>query len=154
MSRERKPKTMKRQPKPRPRTNAQILLEIHLDELGLRFQPEYKFHPERDWKFDYLAWRSSGIDAEVRIPEAGSPLRLRGPCAAIEIEGGIFENGRRGSGPGVGRHLRGLGYLADMQKYREAAALGFKVFRFSPQEVLNGTALEFLKEHLAASPES
>jgi hypothetical protein len=34
-----------------------------------------------------------------------------------------------------------------MEKYREAAALGYRVYRFSPQEVLNGTALEFLRRH-------
>jgi len=105
------------------RTDAQILLEIHLRELGLEFVPEFKFHPEREWRFDYLVM---------------DPFRKHIPNCAIEIEGGVWKQGR---------HTRGSGYLKDMEKYREAAALGYKVYRFSPQEVLNGTALEFLRKH-------
>ena len=104
----------------RTRTDAQILLEIHLKELGLEFETEFKFHPERDWRFDY---RCMAQDLSY---------------FAIEIEGGVWQQGR---------HNRAAGYLKDMEKYREAAALGYRVYRFSPQEVLNGTALEFLRRH-------
>jgi very-short-patch-repair endonuclease len=97
---------------------AQILLEIHLKELGLAFTPEYKFDKKRKWRFDYLitSWH----------------------LFAIEIEGGIFTQGR---------HTRGAGYLKDLEKYREATALGYRVYRFSTDEVLNGTAREFIKKH-------
>jgi hypothetical protein len=112
---------------PRPKTDAQILLEIHLKELGLDFEPEFKFHPERKWRFDYIVrgkkWES---------------------ICAIEIEGGIFQNGRNGSG-GIGRHTRGAGYVADMEKYNHAAALGHRVIRFTPEQILRGDAMEFIK---------
>jgi hypothetical protein len=103
-------------------TDAQILLEIHLHELGFSFQPEFKFHPDRAWRFDYM----------ITCP---SPDGIS-PNFALEIEGGIFTQGR---------HLRAGGYLKDMEKYREAAMLGWKVFRFSPQEILNGTCHQFLQ---------
>jgi very-short-patch-repair endonuclease len=53
----------------------------------------------------------------------------------VEIEGAVWTQGR---------HTRGSGYTNDLEKYRTAAALGYKVFRFSTQEVLDGTAKSFL----------
>ena len=111
--------------KPKAKSDAQILLEIHLKEIGLEFEAEFKFHAERDWRFDYV------LSLDASRPH-GTDL------IAIEIEGGVWQQGR---------HNRAAGYLRDMEKYREAAALGYRVYRFSPQEVLNGTALEFLKRH-------
>jgi hypothetical protein len=102
------------------KSEAHILLEIQLKELGLEFRPEFKFHPRRKWRFDYL----------LRPKWKGSQ--------AIEIEGAIWTQGR---------HTRGQGYLGDLEKYREAAAMGYKVYRFSTQEVLSGKAREFIKEH-------
>lgn len=94
---------------------ANVLLELHLGELGLRFIPEFRFCAHRKWRFDYYIGRNE----------------------AIEIEGGIFSRGR---------HTRGVGYQKDLEKYRTAAAMGYRVFRFSTQEVLDGTAREFLKK--------
>jgi len=45
---------------------------------------------------------------------------------AIEIEGGIFVNGR---------HTRGKGYYSDMIKYRTATYMGWDVVRYTPDEV-------------------
>lgn len=98
------------------KNKANILLEIHLKELGIEFECEYKFHARRKWRFDYLL-----SDPHV-----------------IEIEGGTWISGR---------HNRGKGFLADMEKYREAAAMGYKVYRFSTEEVMNGTAKKFIQEH-------
>jgi hypothetical protein len=106
------------------KAEANILLELHLKELGFdRFVPEYKFHPKRKWRFDYLLCHS-GSASQVKT--------------AIEIEGAIWTRGR---------HTRGAGYMGDLEKYREAAALGYKVYRFSTQEVLNGTARAFIEKH-------
>ncbi len=52
-------------------TKQQILLGIHLDELGVRFQREFKFC-ERDWRFDLIL-------LDYRI--------------GIEISGGNFSGG-------------------------------------------------------------
>lgn len=101
---------------------ANLLLEKHLAELGLEFLREYKFHRTRKWRFDY----------------ALLPINNGEENYAIEIEGGVWSQGR---------HTRGSGMQADMIKYREAAAMGFYVFRFSTDEVLNGTAREFIERH-------
>lgn len=65
---------------------------------------EVRFHPTRKWKFD-VAW----LDDKI----------------ALEIEGAVFQNGR---------HTRGKGYLADCEKYSEAAILGWIVLRVGAHE--------------------
>ena len=101
---------------------AHVLLERHLRELGLPFEREYRFHATRRWRFDY--W----------LPDA----RL-----AIEIEGAIWTRGR---------HTRGKGYQADLDKYNAATMMGYRVLRFSTDDVLRGRAKAFLVEHLKGQP--
>ena len=67
---------------------------------------EYRFHPSRDWRFDFAI-----------------PSRR----VAIEVEGGAFNGGR---------HIRPDGYLRDMEKYNEAAVCGWCVIRVLPTELL------------------
>ena len=70
---------------------------------GPELVAEYKFYPTRKWRFDFA------------LPA----LKL-----AIEIDGGAFLlNG--------GRHGRGMGMVKDCEKYRAAADLGWRVWRFS-----------------------
>ena len=97
---------------------ANLVLEAHLRELGWYFEPEFRFCPKRKWRADYCVF--------------GSPNNI-----LIEIEGAVWTQGR---------HTRGSGYTKDLEKYRMAAALGYKVFRFSTGEVLDGTAKEFLRK--------
>lgn len=58
---------------------------------------------------------------------------------AIEIEGGAWTRGR---------HTRGAGFIRDMEKYNHAALLGWRVLRFTPQDVLTGKAIAFIKRVL------
>ena len=112
---------MKRKPTERNGSNrneAQELLEIHLGELGLRYEMEFKFYSERRWKMD---------------------AALPGLKIGIEIEGGAFTQGR---------HTRGTGFIKDMEKYNHAALLGWRVLRFVPSQVLDGTAIAFIKKVL------
>lgn len=74
--------------------------------------PEYKFHPSRKWRFDYAF-----------------PLHM----LAVEIEGGLWTNGR---------HSRGSGAIADLEKYSEAAILGWRLIYATPQDLENGVALD------------
>ena len=64
---------------------------------------EYRFHQLRQWRFDWA------------MPEAR---------VAVEVEGGVWIQGG---------HTRGAGYSANLEKYNEAAALGWIVLRFTPQ---------------------
>ena len=66
---------------------------------------EYKFHPARDWKFDF-AWPSLS--------------RL----VALEVEGGHW----------IGGH-GGTRYEKDLEKYNSAAAAGWRVIRVTPRQI-------------------
>ena len=69
------------------------------DELYVR---EYRFHPDRRWRFDF-AWPDSLI--------------------AVEVDGNAWHT------KGGGRH----GTDKDREKINAAAALGWRVFHFSPK---------------------
>lgn len=54
----------------------------------------------------------------------------------IEIDGGAWTNGR---------HTRGKGFIADMEKRNYAQAEGWRVYHFTPEQVITGEAMRFLK---------
>ena len=72
---------------------------------GPALEREYRFHHERRWRADFA-------HVEARV--------------LIEIEGGIWVNGR---------HNRAAGFNADLEKYLEAGLLGWRVFRFGPDQI-------------------
>lgn len=78
-------------------------------------QREYRFHPERRWKFDF-SWPQSMV--------------------AVEIEGGTYLRGR---------HVRPEGFRNDCIKYNEAALLGWKVLRGDSRMVKNGVLLSLVE---------
>jgi len=98
----------------------QILMAKHLAELGLEFVMEYRFDEKRKWRFDFLLCDQ---------PEVFTSL-------AIEIDG--YFNGRHGAGWG-----------SDNEKANTAALMGYRVLRFSTQDVKTGKAKAFLQECLA-----
>ena len=77
--------------------------------------PEYRFHDTRKWRFDYA------------IPSKK---------IAVEIEGGAWINGR---------HNRAQGFIADMEKYNTAAAMGWRLLRATPQNLLTTKFLKLLQ---------
>lgn len=114
-------------PKKRGPTHADLLLWDQLQELPLGIKKkELQFIPSRKWRFDFAI-----------LPQEPPILLTRG--VAIEIEGAVWTQGR---------HTRGKGFIADMEKYNHAALLGWRVLRFTPQQVLDGTAIAFIKQVL------
>lgn len=69
---------------------------------------EHRFATHRRWRFDY-AW----------------PDRM----VALEVEGGVWTQGR---------HTRGKGYLADIEKYNAAQVMGWTVIRCTPGDLYAG----------------
>jgi hypothetical protein len=81
--------------------------------------PEFRFARPRKWAFDFA------------FPEQK---------VAVEVEGGIWTRGR---------HTRGAGYLADMEKYNRANHLGWRLYRTTPDGLTTQATLDALRELLA-----
>ncbi|MBU6955892.1 endonuclease domain-containing protein [Hahella sp. HN01] len=101
-------------------------LALHIRALKLP-EPvrEYRFHPVRRWRFDF-AWPDYRIAAEVE---------------------GITCYGRNKNGTlKLGRHQTAKGVSADMEKYAEAMALGWSVFRCDAKLINSGRAVEVITQ--------
>lgn len=101
---------------------AELLLAKHLKELGISFEREWRFHPQRKWRFDFAL-----CTVNRDIPTS----------YAIEIDGGIWTNGR---------HTRGKGFEADLRKLNEALRFGWNVIRFTPNMIARAEDKVFLAE--------
>lgn len=97
-------------------SEGELILMRDLRALGIGFEQEYKFHSTRRWRADFL---------------------IRNTKILIEVEGGIWSQGR---------HTRGTGYIGDMEKYNAAAILRFQVLRFSTQQVKSGLAVQQIEQ--------
>jgi hypothetical protein len=69
---------------------------------------EYRFDKVRKWRIDY-AWPFA--------PD-GRPIRL-----GVELEGGAYSSGR---------HTRGAGFVADLEKYNAMIEQGWRLLRYVP----------------------
>jgi hypothetical protein len=72
---------------------------------GPELEKELRFHQTRRWRADFAHLESKTL---------------------IEIESGIYVNGR---------HNRGAGFAADLEKYLEATQAGWQVVRLGPNEL-------------------
>lgn len=81
---------------------------------------EHRFHPDRKWRFDFAF-------LEQRV--------------ALEVEGGIFT---------YGRHSRGSGMQADMEKYNASTLLGWRVLRVQPKDLCTMETVKMLRKVLNA----
>lgn len=69
---------------------------------------EYRFHPERKWRFDFA------------VPDEK---------VAIELDGGTFQGIRTG-------HSSGVGLRAWREKNNAAMSAGWRVWHYAPEEVI------------------
>jgi hypothetical protein len=87
-----------------------------LDKLGMaRPVQEHRFDGVRRWRFDY-AWPVQKV--------------------ALEVEGGVWTGGR---------HTRGAGFVADMEKYNAATVQGWRVLRCTPDTLCAAATLANLR---------
>ena len=77
--------------------------------------PEFRFSATRRWRFDYC-WK------DLRI--------------AVEQNGGIWTRGR---------HTRGAGQVKDMEKLNAAQLAGYVVGQFTPQQMMSGEAVAWIR---------
>lgn len=92
------------------------LLALQMKALDLPApEREYRFFPERRWRADF-AWPEHKL--------------------IVEYEGGVYTQGR---------HVRGKSYSRDCEKYNCAVMLGWRVLRFTVDQVKSGKALETIE---------
>lgn len=84
---------------------------------------EFRFS-ERRWRFDYAF-----PDSKV----------------ALEIEGGVWINGR---------HTRGQGYINDCEKYNRATILGWKVLRVIPNMLISNDTIQLIKQAIITNSQN
>lgn len=108
-------KTKKRPQRAKPQEIRDVFTVICKTDLGVECVKEYQFHPTRKWRFDYA------------IPEHK---------IALEVEGGVFTNGR---------HVRPQGFLGDVDKYNCAALMGWRLFRVTPDTLYRTRTINLLK---------
>ena len=77
---------------------------------------EHRFHPPRRFRFDY----------------AHPGMKI-----ALEVDGGLWVRGR---------HSRGKGQIADMEKGNLACMDGWYVLHFTPQHVKSGEILTIMRQ--------
>jgi very-short-patch-repair endonuclease len=95
------------------------ILEDHLRMMGLpEFEREYKFLSDRRFRADFA---------------------LPSHRLLVEVEGGVWVDGR---------HSRGVGYTRDCEKYNLAALEGWKVLRFTVDMVKSGEAVKMIEKVL------
>lgn len=95
---------------------------------------QYRFHPGRRWKADFV-WLG--------------PRRV-----LVEVDGGVWKANKDAKRCEYckeyprGRHLRPEGYENDIDKLNEAALLGYLVLRFTSNQVRAGVALPVITRAL------
>ena len=100
-------------------SRGEMILTSDLKRAGIPTpESEYRFHPTRRWRFDF-AWPDQKL--------------------AVEVEGGVFSNGR---------HSRGKGFTEDCVKYNQAVLLGWRVLRFTTAQITQNEAVEIIKSAL------
>lgn len=103
-------------------TTSNIFITFIRQNLGAVCMTEFRFHPVRRWRADYCI----------------NPVTDK---IIVEVEGGAWTRGR---------HTRGAGYVADMEKYNEATRLGYRVIRVTPDDLLSAKTLNLIKDLINA----
>lgn len=103
-------------------SKGEAALAMMLRAYGVEHEREYRFAPPRRWRADFAV-----------------PARR----LLLEVEGAIHTNGR---------HTRGSGYEADLEKYNAAALAGWTVLRYSTAMVQSGEAIAQVMEYIQREP--
>lgn len=88
---------------------------------------EFRFHPERKWRFDF-AFLDDDDELGVLFPKV-----------AIEVQGGLFIQGR---------HNRGAALRLEHEKLNTAAELGWRILYLEPQNLCLVDTVKLIKRCL------
>lgn len=100
----------------------ELLLEEQLKGAGIPYEREVRFHDTRKWRADFKVSRGWGWCQECGNQDD----------ALVEIDGGTWISGR---------HTTGSGFAKDLEKLNAAAELGYRVLRYTPAMIEDGSAL-------------
>lgn len=101
----------------RAKTDYKAMLVQQCEIAGLKLEPEFKFHPTRKFRADWLV--------------AGSKV-------LIDYEGGIFHKGRMG-------HDSIKGIKRDIEKHNLAQIEGYVMIRVTPDRIVSGEAFAWIE---------
>lgn len=101
------------------RSPLEVLFAWQMDQAGILYVSEHRFDKVRRWRLDF----------------AMVPVKL-----AVELEGGIWVHGR---------HNRGAGMEADIEKYNALTLAGWRLLRFTGKHIKSGEALQTVEKALA-----
>ena len=117
----------------------EIMFAGQLETKDWQFIKEYQFHPIRKWRFDFVVTNKFTDQQALEMFLERAPGLAALQMFAVEIEGGTYSRGR---------HTRGSGFAEDCRKYNAAAAMGWRVFRFTAEMIEDGSAIKFLEEEV------
>ena len=81
---------------------------------------ELPFHPFRKWRFDFAH------------PHSQTAIEIEGGVHAVAYKHRICPVCKQAK---AGRHNSGRGFVADCEKYNEAAFLGWKIYRLTSAQI-------------------
>lgn len=104
----------------------------YFKEMGLPVpELEFKFHPERKWRFDF-AWPDWGMSNGLKTDICSGSV-------ALEVDGGIWIKGG---------HNRGAQMLKTWEKENEAVARGWRIIRCEPKSLCTQATVDLIKRCL------
>ena len=119
-------------------SNGEALLAWQLTQAGIPFRREHRFHPERQWRFDFALGGTFMHDPQYQQDVVWEPEKI-----AVEVQGGTWIGGR---------HTSGAGYERDAEKFNEAAIIGWRILFVTPAMVEDGRALQVIERALGRKP--
>lgn len=99
---------------------AEDTFAFQLRAVNIPFLREVRFAEGRGWRADFVISSPKG-------------------ALLVEIDGGTWSGGR---------HTTGAGFARDIEKLNEAVLLGYRVLRFTPAMVDDGSALALVERAL------
>ena len=100
---------------------AETLLGVHLQELGLPYQQHFRYVPDRKFEADFAVWRTERVRATTTGPDTWGYLPR--PFALIEVQGGVYSKQAHGSVTGI---------LKDNERMYHAFLNHWPMIRFTP----------------------
>ncbi len=106
--------------------DAERLMALHLDELGIKYKRQYMYVEGRRFRADFALFMSGFRQALPAI-------------VLVEVVGGVYSRQAHGSISGV---------LRDIERLNEATRAGHYCLRFTPDQIASGEAKAFIAELL------